>query len=337
MIMKTGINILLPVCLALLMLRCTSGLPDNDNEQGPQGKEEPVELSFKLYEASLTKALGATKLVDLDPGTTFTVLAYKAGTAVDASTQKLPEPLGKSSCTIKDDGTADGNMSLYRGEYDLYFISYNSKTAPNPNTGEIKVNNGYDFMYNEIKGLVVQPQDDGDNKMEVSMTGPFVRLGSKIELSVKAKASPVKVTDLIVQKIEIKNLSVPLTYYLGQKDWRPGAGYTSTYTVSNFSYTVNGWDKPHTNNDPVVLLPVNGSQPLEFVITLKVFYTEDGVAGTQEGIFEYTATTSKALLKGMQYKFEFTLTFFGILNPGDITISLLDYTKVDQSTDEVGE
>ncbi len=39
----------------------------------------------------------------------------------------------------------------------------------------------------------------------------------------------------------------------------------------------------------------------------------------------------------MQYKFEFTLTFFGILNPGDITISLLDYTKVDQSTDEVGE
>ena len=86
-----------------------------------------------------------------------------------------------------------------------------------------------------------------------------------------------------------------------------------------------------------MLLPVNVSQPLEFVITLKVFYTADGVAGTQEGIFEYTATTSKALLKGMQYKFEFTLTFFGILNPGDITISLLDYTKVDQSTDEVGE
>ena len=64
---------------------------------------------------------------------------------------------------------------------------------------------------------------------------------------------------------------------------------------------------------------------------------EEGVVGIQEGIFTYTATTSKTLLKGMQYKFEFTLTFFGILNPGDITISLLDYTKVDQSTDEVGE
>lgn len=337
MIMKTGINILLPVYLALLMLRCTSGLPDNDNEQGPQGKGEPVELSFKLYEASLTKALGATKLVDLDPGTTFTVLAYKAGTAVDASTQKLPKPLGKSSCTIKDDGTADGNMSLYRGEYDLYFISYNSKTAPNPNTGEIKVNNGYDFMYNEIKGLVVQPQDDGDNKMEISMTGPFVRLGSKIELSVKAKASPVKVTDLKVQKIVIKNLSTPLKYFLGTKDWQPATEYKDSLTVSNFTYTINAPEKPHTNNDPVVLLPVNGSKSLEFKITLDVTYTEEGVSGSKTGTFIYTATTSKALLKGMQYKFEFTLTFFGVLNPGDITISLLDYTKVDQSTDQVGE
>ena len=180
--MKIRINILLPVCLALMMLACTSGLPDNDNRQKPQGEGEPVELSFKLYEASLTKALGATTLVDLDPGTKFTVLAYKAGTAVDASTQKLPEPLGKSVCTIADDKTADGNMSLYRGEYDLYFISYNSETAPDPSAGEIEVRNGYDFMYNEIKGLVVQPQNDGDNKMEVSMTGPFVRLGSKVDL-----------------------------------------------------------------------------------------------------------------------------------------------------------
>ena len=66
-------------------------------------------------------------------------------------------------------------------------------------------------------------------KMEVSMTGPFVRLGSKVDLWVKAKESPVKISDLIVQKIEIKNLSVPLTYYLGEKDWRPGAGYTDLY------------------------------------------------------------------------------------------------------------
>ena len=75
--MKIRINILLPVCLALMMLACTSGLPDNDNRQKPQGEGEPVELSFKLYEASLTKALGATTLVDLDPSTKFTVLLIK--------------------------------------------------------------------------------------------------------------------------------------------------------------------------------------------------------------------------------------------------------------------
>ena len=78
--MKIRINILLPVCLALMMLACTSGLPDNDNRQKPQGEGEPVELSFKLYEASLTKALGATTLVDLDPGTKFTRLCQNAGT-----------------------------------------------------------------------------------------------------------------------------------------------------------------------------------------------------------------------------------------------------------------
>ena len=100
-------------------------------------------------------------------------------------------------------------MSLYRGEYDLNFISYNSETAPDPSAGEIEVRNGYDFMYNEIKGLVVQPQNDGDNKMEVSMTGPFVRLGSKVDLWVKAKESPVKISDLIVQKIEIKTYQFP--------------------------------------------------------------------------------------------------------------------------------
>ena len=59
---------------------------------------------------------------------------------------------------------------------------------------------------------------------------------------------------------------------------------------------MNAWSKPHKNNDPIVLLPVDGSQPLEFIITLKVFYTEEGVVGIQEGIFTYTATTSKTLL-----------------------------------------
>ena len=81
-----------------MMLACTSGLPDNDNRQKPQGEGEPVELSFKLYEASLTKALGATTLVDLDPGTKIHCSrAYKAGTAVESSTQNYRNRLAKVS------------------------------------------------------------------------------------------------------------------------------------------------------------------------------------------------------------------------------------------------
>lgn len=334
--MKTSIIKLLPVCLGLMLLGCTAGIPDDDRSD-QQEKGQPVELSFKMYEADITKAIGATPVVDLESGTKFTVLAYEAGTAVDPATGKLPEPLGKSVCTIENDKTANGNMSLYRGEYDIYFISYNSEIAPDPSAGAITVDNGHDFMYNEIKGLVVQPQNDGENNMEVTMTGPFVRLGSKVELSVNARAnSPVTVTDLKVKSIEIKNLSSPLTYNIGEKDWQPNTGYAGSYTVTDFSYTVNSPLLPHENKDAVVL-PVSGSEPLEFNITLDVTYAESGVADLQTKTFTYVAKTSKALLKGMKYRFVFSLTFFGVLNPGEITITLLDYTNIEQSTDNVGE
>lgn len=332
----TNIKKLLPVCLGLMLLGCTAGVPDDDRPD-QYGKGQPVELSFKMYEAEMTKAVGATSVVDLQPGTKFTVLAYEAGTSVDPATGKLPEPLGKSFCTIEDDKTAKGNMSLYRGEYDIYFISYNSEIAPDPSTGEITVENGNDFMYNQIKGLVVQPQNDGDNNMQVTLTGPFVRLCSNVELSVNAKSnSPVTVTDLKVKSIEIKNLSSPLTYNIGEKDWQPNTGYAGSYTVTDFSYTMNSPFLPHENKDAVVL-PVSGSEPLEFNITLDVTYVEGGIANLQTKTFTYVAKTSKALLKGMKYRFVFSLTFFGVLNPGEITITLLDYTNIEQSTDNVGE
>ena len=331
-----GINKLFIVCAGLLLAACSSGLP-NENTDESQEKGEPIKLSFKMYNADLTKALGATNaVVDMVAGTKITILAYAAGTQVD-NFGKLPAPLGRTVTEIKADLTADGNMTLYRGQYDLYFLSYNNSIAPNPDGGEITVDNGYDFMYSELKGLTVQPENDGKNEMTVSMTSPFIRLGSQVTLTVKAKQnSPVTVVDLQVQKITLKNLSTAKTYYLGSDNWEAAGDYTSSYPVSDFSYPVGYPASDHTS-EGVVLLPVDGTTQLEFELVLDVTYIKGGEVTSTKGTFTYTAKTSKALLKGMKYSFTFTLTFFGVLNPGDITISLLDYTNNNQATDDVGE
>ncbi|WP_455640292.1 fimbrillin family protein [Parabacteroides sp.] len=330
-----GINKLFIVCAGLLLAACSSGLP-NENRDESQEKGEPVKLSFKMYNADLTKALGATNaVVDMVAGTKITILAYAAGTQVD-NLGKLPAPLGRTVTEIKADLTADGNMTLYRGQYDLYFLSYNNSIAPNPDGGEITVDNGYDFMYSELKGLTVQPENDGKNEMTVSMTSPFIRLGSQVTLSVKAKDSPVNVIDLQVQKITMKNLSTAKTYYLGEENWQSSSDYSGEYTVSKFSYVASTPKADHTS-DPIVLLPVDGTSQLEFELVLDVTYKVAGETTETKKPFTYTAKTSKALLKGMKYSFTFTLTFFGVLNPGDITISLLDYTNNNQATDDVGE
>ena len=51
----------------------------------------------------------------------------------------------------------------------------------------------------------------------------------------------------------------------------------------------------------------------------------------------YKETSLISTKQILRYKFDFTLTFFGILKPGDMTVSLLDYTEEDLSTDQVGE
>lgn len=321
----------------ILLVGCSGSLPDSG---GQQGEGEPIDLSFNLYNVVVSKADEKTKpTVKMAVGTAFRIYAFKAGET------DLTKPIASAVYTVKDEnGKSEGNLSLYRGSYDFYMISNNTNTAPVLDSGanSITVDNGNDFMYNIITNEVIQPEKPGENKMTVSLRTPFTRLGAKIDLSVKAKTgSPVTVTGLKVQSITIQYLSSPLSYVLGEKDWNTvGQSYdkTNTFTVNEFGSAAP--TSPHNNTKPVVLLPVSGFTDLVFELVLNVTYLEYDNVGTPNSVsrdFTYYASVTKALIRGMGYKFDFTLTFFGILTPGNITVSLLDYTQEDLFTDQVGE
>lgn len=329
------INKLIISLSCILLAGCNGSLPDSSEQQG---EGEPIDLSFNLYNVVVSKADEKTKpTVKMAAGTAFRIYAFKAG-EID-----LTKPIASAVYTVKDEnGKSEGNLSLYRGSYDFYMISNNTNTAPKlpEGTNSITVDNGNDFMYNIITNEVIQPEKPGENKMTVSLRAPFVRLGASVDLSVKANGkSPITVTGLVVQSITIKNLSSPLSYQLGNSDWSGSASYDGAeFAVTKFSAAPP--TQPHNNTEPVVLLPVDGSTDLSFDLKLLVsymVYDENGTGSQTSRTFDYQASATKALLKGMKYKFEFTLTFFGILTPGDMTVSLLEYTEEDLSTDEVGK
>lgn len=325
-------NIYLAGCFMALLapLGCTSNLPA-DAEQG-----ERINLEFDMYAADLepqTKAIGASiALTPMVAGTRFNVYAYSGNTPISNAPYIV-------ETTAEGKNKATGNLSLYRGNYDLHMISSNSKVSDNlptvNNAGKVEVSNGTDFMYNTLKDITVQPESDGTSSMTVPLTSPFIRLGSRINLSVKASPnSPVAVKYLSVNSITISGLSDNLYYTPGNDDWDTAADNKRHGSYSAVSFTnENG----KLVGVPFVVLPIDGSQPLVFDIDLSITYNPTMDTEKTES-FQYQVTTNKALQKGMAYSFEFTLTFFGNLTPGDITLSAFGYSQeIDQPTDEVGD
>lgn len=332
-------NIYLAGCFMALLapLGCTSNLPA-DAEQG-----ERINLEFDMYAADVqpqTKAIGASiALTPMVEGTRFNVYAYSGNTPISNAPYIV-------ETTAEGKNKATGNLSLYRGNYDLHMISSNSSVSDNlptvNNAGKVEVSNGTDFMYNTLKNITVQPESDGTSSMTVPLTSPFIRLGSRIDLSVKASPnSPVAVKNLSVNSITISGLSDNLYYTPGQEDWDTNMNndYSNNLEVKSFTTEVDMTAKPATKlvGDPIVVLPVDGSRPLVFDIDLSITYNPTTDTEQTES-FQYQVTTDKALQKGMAYSFEFTLTFFGNLTPGDITLSAFGYSQeIDQPTDEVGD
>lgn len=316
---------------------CSNNLPA-DAEQG-----ERINLEFDMFAADVqpqTKAFGATtSLTPMATGTRFNVYAYSGTTSISNAPYTVEE-----TADGKNKGT--GNLSLYRGYYNLYMISSNSQVEDNLPTvnsnGKVVVSNGTDFMYNTLRNITVQPETDGASTMSIPLTSPFIRLGSHITLSVKASPnSPVAVKNLSVNSIKISGLSDDLSYTPGNDDWDKNEYnyYSKELSVNSFKTENDETALPAIKliGDPIVVLPVDGSAPLVFDIDLSITYYP--IMDTEETEnFQYQVTTNKALQKGMAYSFEFTLTFFGNLTPGDITLSAFGYSQeIDQPTDEVGD
>jgi len=134
-------------------------------------------------------------------------------------------PIGSGDYVVNEAGTAvaadDIGLTLYRGEYDIYLVSYNSQDFyPTANGAKnlIEVSNGKDFMYSNLKGISVQPTSAGENMMSVTLPEPFTRLCSNVVIKVQAnRTQPVSVSTLAVSSVNITKLSCNLSYQMGKR------------------------------------------------------------------------------------------------------------------------
>lgn len=331
--------------LGILLAGCNAGdavLPDTAPDPEPG---EPVTLTFDMYSASVTRADAASTSEDMAIGKIFRIYAFPAGST------NLGAPLDSKNYTVQASeadsskpGKATGSLTLYRGTYDLYLVSYNSSTeVPElDSSGAFTVSNGKDFMYTKLEGIVVQPDKTGDNTMLVSLPKPFTRMGAQVITTVKARNSmqPVTPTALVVNYIKVSGLYGSYIYKLNNTSWETP---TAT-TVADASYSFEKFDSNNTldydvtkerTSDPGVLLPVGGTQKMKFDVNLTVKYKDGSLTKTSTD--SYFATIEKALLPGMTYQFDFSLTFYGAIVPSDLTLAIREWTTSNLTGEDLGK
>lgn len=328
--MKRYIKRIIPVILLLGgLLACSS---DVDTDQGgvlqPDDPGKAIQLSFKLYDVEVTRA--DVLSTPLEVGVKLRIYAYSKG--ADTSTA---DPLAEGVYTVGQSGVATGSLYLYRGEYDLYLVSYNSSIETpvlNEMTHRIDVNNGSDFMHAELKGIVVQPTTIGTYQMEVALPEAFKRMATNLTVKVKAAGTqPISINELKLNTFYIDGLSSSCEYQLGSAVWGTATPMVDEqYQVLSIEGKPGAYSEGYTSA-PFVIFPVNGNSRLNFTINLSVKYS-----GDKELTKDYKASIRKALLPGMNYTLEFILTFYGEIVSTDLTLKLYDYNGVELSTDSMG-
>lgn len=322
-----------------LMAGCDPGnteLPPSLEESG-----EAISLSFDLFRETTTRAddpgvstgtdetMGADKM--------FRIYAYPAGTT------DFSKPTGSENYTVQNDLTATGDLLLYRGNYDMYLLSYNSSTeTPVLATADNKVHviNGKDFMYTKLENIVVQPDQTGQNMMKVALPRPFTRMNAQVVTTVTARSEmqPVTPTSLVVNYVKINGLRKELTYKLNNTAWEvPASAADDTYTFDSF--TLNTADQSpldtRVSKPAGILLPVDGTQKLTFDVNLTVGYKEGVVDKTMTDT--YTVSIEKPLLPGMTYQFDFSLTFYGAIILTDLTLAIRPWSNSPLTGEELGK
>lgn len=346
----------LPALLLWLLAGCSSGdgvLPGTEPENG-----EAVSLSFSLCRyttdvegGGTTRAEGgaaatraeSTVAQDMAVGKTFRVYAYPAGATDLTSPKATAVYTVVSAATSNEPAKATGELYLYRGAYDLYLLSYNMESETpelTSGTSDITTGNGKDFMYTVLKNVWIQANNVGANKLDIELPDPFKRMGAQVKVMVKGKDGSQPVRIYKIEKpnyITIKGLPTSLTYGLGKTAWNevsnPAGVYTASYSFSGFTSTNENDYVIPWESKAEVLLPVDGTVLLDFDVNLTVLYE----AGTKTRTASYPASIQKTLLPGMTYEFEFSLTFYGVLSPSDLTLAVKEYNTVSLSSDGMGK
>ena len=334
----------LALLVGVLQTACTA---NTEESVCPPDRGEPVQVNFVMYKGSAVEedipedagagtraTVTATGAVDMAAGKMFRVYVYEAGST------DLNKYVATGDYTVQADGTATGTMPLYRGQYDFYMFSYNAdqNTALPENVGGvINVPNEKDFMYNRLLGMTVQPGSAGATMMQAPLTAPFKRMGAQVQVKVKAKdgGQPVPPTSLKVNNVKVEGLPEMLSFPVNGTAWNAAANYAGP-GVPYYGFLYNDYDVTVQRESGLkVLLPINGTELLKFTVNLTVGYKDGSTDKTLTDDFK--ASIQKVMLPGMKYVFDFTLTFYGVLDPSDLTLAVEGYTEVGLPSDEIGK
>ena len=195
-------------------------------------------------------------------------------------------------------------------------------------------------MYTKLEGIVVQPDKTGDNAMLVSLPKPFTRMGAQVITTVKARNSmqPVLPTALVVNFIKVSGLYGSLAYKLNNTSWEtPTTAADASYSFEKFdaNNTLDYNPQAPRTSDLAVLLPVGGTQKMKSDVNLTVQYKSG--SETKTSTDSYFATIEKALLPGMTYQFDFSLTFYGAIVPSDLTLAIREWTTTNLTGEDLGK
>lgn len=344
--MKLIIDKLIITGIAWALTAC-SGISGEDDLPVPEDKGDPISIAFNMFETNITRADNTTDTDPMGEGSTFMIYVYDAQTKNATTGAFTPgfsgSPIASGVYTIGQNAQgkleATGNLKLYRGTYYMYLVSYNlSSEHPEikETNGQITVENGKDFMYTTLENIVVQPETAGGNSMTVKLPAPFKRLGSQVIVRAAAKrdGQPVTPSSLVVNEITINKLPGSLDFQFEKSTWETCSGYNTSYTYPSDAFRRSGEEvTDYWTSDPAVLLPVDGTVPLEFGVNLTVTYS----SGTKTSTKTYPASVQKVLLPGMTYEFTFTLTFYGELLPTDLTLAVREYNTITLESDGLGK
>lgn len=332
----------------LLMLLWLASCSESDEPCVSQDKLITVSFETPVQTRAAT---GTTALVE---NALIKVYAYNQGTTITVSDTPLAEGTYKVAAGTGGlssfEAVAGQVLKLYAGNYDLYFVSYNSATTGDvPSVGSYSslisaLTNGKDFLYASMKNIGIRSDSPGSTQCLITLNQPFLRLCSSLQLKVKAKENghPIVPTSIKLTAAKIENLSDSRYFLLGKEALNAPSGYTGNYTFSTFSGNDSGTGSTGavTTATPTTeithVLPTDGTKSLKITITLSVSFVDaKGTSHTDEA-YTYEIITNKALMPGTFYQFVFTLTFYGNYLPDNLELDILPYVDAPLNTGQVG-